>query len=47
LWAFCFATGALRAAFEKKLTGLNRIPSKSKIERNAYYHYGTVSSQKL
>jgi hypothetical protein len=47
LWAFCFATGALRATFETKLTGFNKIPPKSKIEQNAYYHYGTVSFQKL
>jgi sugar/nucleoside kinase (ribokinase family) len=46
LWAICFATGAVRAALETRLTGLNKIPPKSKIEQNAYYYYGTVSYQK-
>jgi hypothetical protein len=45
LWAFCFATGAVHAALETHLTGLNKVPPKSKIEQNAYYHYGTVSFQ--
>jgi hypothetical protein len=46
LWAFCFATRAVHAALETHLTGLNKVPPKSKIEQNAYYHYGTVSFQK-
>ncbi|MFL6430530.1 MAG: PfkB family carbohydrate kinase [Nitrososphaeraceae archaeon] len=46
LWAICFAAGAVRAALETRLTGLNKIPPKSKIEQNAYYYYGTVSFQK-
>ena len=45
--AFCFVTGALRATFETKLTGLNNIPPKSKIEQNAYYRYRTASFWKL
>jgi sugar/nucleoside kinase (ribokinase family) len=47
LWAICFGVGAVRAALETKLTGLNKIPSKSKIEHNAYYYYGTVAFQRL
>ena len=47
LWAICFAAGTVRAALETKLTGLNKIPSKSEIEHNAYYYYGTVTFQKL
>lgn len=47
LWAICFGAGAVRAALETKLTGLNKIPSKSKIEYNAYYYYGTVAFQRL
>jgi sugar/nucleoside kinase (ribokinase family) len=46
LWAICFATGAVRAALETRLAGLDKIPPKSKIEQNAYYYYGTVSFQK-
>ena len=46
LLAICFATGAMSAVLKTKLTGLNKIPTKSKIEQNAYYHYGTVSFQK-
>jgi sugar/nucleoside kinase (ribokinase family) len=47
LWAICFAAGTVRAALETKLTGLDKIPPKSKIEHNAYYYYGTVAFQKL
>jgi sugar/nucleoside kinase (ribokinase family) len=47
LWAICFGAGAVRAALETKLTGLNKIPSKSQIEYNAYYYYGTVAFQRL
>ena len=47
LWALCFGAGAVRAALETKLTGLNKIPSKSQIEHNAYYYYGTVAFQRL
>jgi sugar/nucleoside kinase (ribokinase family) len=47
LWAICFGAGAVRAALETRLTGLNKIPSKSKIEQNAYYYYGTIMFQKL
>jgi sugar/nucleoside kinase (ribokinase family) len=47
LWAICFGAGAVRAALETKLTGLNKIPSKSKIEQNAYYYYCTIMFQKL
>jgi len=47
LWAICFGAGAVRAALETKLTGLNKIPSKSKIEENASYYYGTIAFQKL
>jgi sugar/nucleoside kinase (ribokinase family) len=47
LWAICFGAGAVRAALETKLTGLNKVPSKSKIEQNAYYYYGTIMFQKL
>jgi hypothetical protein len=43
LRAICFAIGAGTAALETKLTGLNKIPTKSKIEQNAYYHYCTIS----
>src|ERR687888_1966613 len=45
LWAFCFAAGAVHAALETRLTGLDKIPPKSKIEQNAYYYYGTISFQ--
>src|SRR5947208_13115335 len=34
LWAICFGAGAVRAALETRLTGLSKIPSKSKIEQN-------------
>lgn len=47
LWAICFGAGAVRAALETRLTGLSKIPSKSKIEQNAYYYYGTIMFQKL
>jgi sugar/nucleoside kinase (ribokinase family) len=47
LWAICFGAGAVRAALETKLTGLNKIPSKSNIEQSAYYYYGTIMFQKL
>lgn len=47
LWAICFAAGTVRASLETRLTGLNKIPSKSEIEHNAYYYYGTVTFQKL
>jgi len=42
LWAICFGAGAVRAALETKSTGLNKIPSKSKIEESASYYYNTI-----
>ena len=47
LWAICFGAGAIRAALETKLTGLNKVPSKSKIEDCASYYYNTVSFKML
>ena len=43
LWAVCFGAGAIRAALETRLAGLNKVPSKSKIEHCASYYYNTVS----
>jgi sugar/nucleoside kinase (ribokinase family) len=47
LWAICFGAGAVRAALETKLIGLNKIPSRSKIEQNASYYYSNISFEKL
>jgi sugar/nucleoside kinase (ribokinase family) len=47
LWAICFGAGAVRAALETKLTGLNKLPSKATIEQNASYYYGTIEFQRL
>ncbi len=47
LWALCFGAGALRAALETKSTGLDKIPSWSKIEQSASYYYGTVEFKQL
>lgn len=47
LWALCFGAGAVRAALETRLTGLDKIPSFSKIEENASYFYNTVGFRQL
>ncbi len=47
LWAICFAAGAVQGALETNLVGLEKIPSKSKIEQNASYYYNTVSFQEI
>jgi sugar/nucleoside kinase (ribokinase family) len=47
LWAICFAAGAVQAALETNLVGLEKIPSRSKIEQNASYYYNTVSFQEI
>jgi sugar/nucleoside kinase (ribokinase family) len=47
LWALCFAAGALRAALETKVAGLNKIPAMSKIEASASYFYNTVGFQNV
>jgi sugar/nucleoside kinase (ribokinase family) len=47
LWAICFAAGAVQAALERNLVGLEKVPSKSKIEQNASYYYNTVSFQEI
>ena len=43
LWAFSFGAGAVRAALETRKIGLDKIPSKSKIEQSASYYYNTIS----
>ncbi|HET7148224.1 MAG TPA: ribokinase [Candidatus Nitrosopolaris sp.] len=43
LWAFSFGAGAMRAALETRKLGLDKIPSKSKIEQSASYYYNTMS----
>jgi hypothetical protein len=35
--------GLTARQFGFEVTGLNKIPAKSKIEQNAYYHYCTIS----
>ena len=47
LWAFCFGAGAVRAALETRKIGLDKIPSKSKIEQSAAYYYNTISFQRV
>jgi sugar/nucleoside kinase (ribokinase family) len=43
LWAFSFGAGAVRAALETRKIGLDKIPSKSRIEQSASYYYNTIS----
>jgi sugar/nucleoside kinase (ribokinase family) len=47
LWAICFAAGAVQGALETNLVGLEKVPSKSKIEQNASYYYNTISFQEI
>jgi sugar/nucleoside kinase (ribokinase family) len=47
VWAICFGAGAVRAALETNLEGLDKIPSKSKMEQSASYYYNTISFQKI
>jgi sugar/nucleoside kinase (ribokinase family) len=47
LWAICFAAGALRAALETRVEGLNKIPAMNKIEASASYFYNTVGFQNV
>lgn len=47
LWAICFAAGALRAALETKVAGLDKIAAMSKIEASASYFYNTVGFQNV
>jgi sugar/nucleoside kinase (ribokinase family) len=47
LWAICFGAGAVQAALEANLVGLEKVPPKSKIEQNASYYYNTISFQEI
>ena len=47
VWAICFGAGAVRASLETNLEGLDKIPSKSKMEQSASYYYNTLSFQKI
>jgi sugar/nucleoside kinase (ribokinase family) len=47
LWAICFGAGAVQAALETNLLGLEKVPTKSKIEQNASYYYNTISFQEI
>lgn len=47
VWAICFGAGAVRAALEANLEGLDKIPSKSKMVQSASYYYNTLSFQKI
>ena len=35
-WSICFAAGAVKAALETKSRGINKVPMKSQIEKEAY-----------
>jgi sugar/nucleoside kinase (ribokinase family) len=41
-WSICYAAGALKAALETKSIGINKIPTKSQIEKNAYNFFNTI-----
>ena len=47
LWALSFAGGAAQAALESGQIGLEKIPSKSAIESNAYYFYNTIKFKEI
>ena len=47
LWALSFAGGASQAALESGQIGLEKIPSKSAIESNAYYFYNTIKFKEI
>jgi sugar/nucleoside kinase (ribokinase family) len=47
VWAICFGAGGIRAALETNSEGLDKVPSKSKIEQNASYYYNTISFRKI
>ena len=47
LWALSFAGGAAQAALNSKKIGLEKIPSKSAVETNAYYFYNTVKFRQV
>ena len=47
LWALSFGAGAVPAALETRKIGLDKIPSKSKIEQSASYYYNTISFRRL
>ena len=47
LWALSFAGGAAQAALESGQIGLEKIPSKSAIESNAYYFYNTIKFREI
>ncbi|HEX5978528.1 MAG TPA: ribokinase, partial [Nitrososphaeraceae archaeon] len=47
VWAICFGAGAVRAALEANLEGLDKMPSKSNMEQSASYYYNTLSFQKI
>ncbi len=47
LWALCFAGGAVQAALESKNVGLQKIPKKGTIQKNASYFYNLVKFRDL
>jgi len=47
LWALSFAGGAAQAALESGQIGLEKIPSKTAIESNAYYFYNTIKFKEI
>lgn len=47
LWAFCFAAGAAQAALDTHGAGLDKIPSRGKVEINASYFYNTVKFRRI
>lgn len=42
LWAFCFACGATQSAIDTHETGIQKVPSRRKVETSAAYYYNTV-----
>jgi sugar/nucleoside kinase (ribokinase family) len=46
-WALCYGVGAIRAALETKAVGIEKIPTRSQIEKNALYLFDRFSKNLL
>ncbi|MGB7679101.1 MAG: hypothetical protein WBL49_09850, partial [Nitrososphaeraceae archaeon] len=46
-WALCYGVGAIQAALETKAVGIEKIPTRSQIEKNALYLFDRFSKNLL
>jgi sugar/nucleoside kinase (ribokinase family) len=43
-WALCYGVGAIQAALETRAIGINKVPSRSQIEKKALYFFDRFSN---